>query len=164
MLYVSVHQWPLYPGTGRPEERGAERDADLTVNLPLPPGATGDVYLALFDEVISPIVERFGPTWILVSAGFDAHRDDPLAGMRLTAGDFADLTARVGQMTGRPGRLALFLEGGYDLRALRASVAASTARLAGASYRPEPASSGGTGGDLVKEYRKQWRDQTDTRP
>jgi acetoin utilization deacetylase AcuC-like enzyme len=164
VLYVSVHQWPLYPGTGRPEERGEGEGRDLTVNLPLPPGATGDVYLALFDEVIGPIVQRFGPTWILVSAGFDAHRDDPLAGMGLTAGDFADLTARVGQMTGRPGRLALFLEGGYDLRALRASVAASTARLAGASYRPEAASSGGAGGDLVKEYRKQWRDQTDARP
>ena len=105
------------------------------------------MYLALFDEVIIPSVERFRATWILVSAGFDAHRDDPLANMRLTAGDFADLTARVASLAGRPGRLALFLEGGYDLPALRASVAACAARLVGASYRPEPASSGGSGPD-----------------
>ncbi len=164
VLYVSIHQWPLYPGTGRPNERGDGQARGTTINLPLPPGATGDVYLALFDEVVIPSVERFRPTWVLVSAGFDAHRDDPLADMRLTAGDYADLTARVASLAGRPGRLALFLEGGYDLPALRASVAACAARLVGATYRPEAASSGGTGLTLVDEYRKQWLDDPEGPP
>ena len=74
MLYVSVHQWPLYPGTGRPEERGAGSGLGTTLNLPMPAGTTGDSYLSLFDEVVLPALERFAPTWILVSAGFDAHR------------------------------------------------------------------------------------------
>jgi acetoin utilization deacetylase AcuC-like enzyme len=155
VLYVSIHQWPLYPGTGRADERGGGPGWGTTINLPLPPGATGDVYLALFDEVVIPSVERFRPTWVLISAGFDAHRADPLADMQLTAGDFADLTARVASLAGRPGRLALFLEGGYDLAALRASVAACAARLVGVSYRPEPASSGGSGLTLVNTYRTQ---------
>ncbi len=161
VLYVSIHQWPLYPGTGRPGERGAGEGQGTTVNLPLPPQATGDVYLALFDDVIIPSVERFAPTWVLVSAGFDAHRDDPLADMRLTAGDFADLTARVAGLAPRPGRLALFLEGGYDLAALEASVAASAAQLVGSAYRPEPASSGGAGLAIVANYRSQRFDDPD---
>jgi acetoin utilization deacetylase AcuC-like enzyme len=164
VLHVSIHQWPLYPGTGRPDERGDGAGWGTTINLPLPPGATGDVYLALFDEVIIPSVERFRATWILISAGFDAHRADPLADMRLTAGDFADLTARVASLAGRPGRLALFLEGGYDLPALRASVAACAARLVGDRYRPEPASSGGSGLTLVESYRTQWFDQPEGPP
>jgi acetoin utilization deacetylase AcuC-like enzyme len=93
---------------------------------------------------------------MIVSAGFDAHRDDPLADMALTAGDFADLTGRVAGLMGRPGRLVLFLEGGYDLRALRASVGACAARLVDTSYRPEAASSGGTGLNRVARYRSQF--------
>ena len=103
VLYVSIHQSPLYPGTGRASERGDGEAWGTSINLPLPPGATGDVYLALFDEVVIPSVERFGATWVLISAGFDAHRDDPLADMGLTSGDFADLTARVASLAGRPG-------------------------------------------------------------
>jgi acetoin utilization deacetylase AcuC-like enzyme len=158
VLYVSIHQSPLYPGTGRANERGGGEAWGTTINLPLPPGATGDVYLALFDEVVIPSVERFGATWVLISAGFDAHRDDPLANMGLTAGDFADLTTRVTSLAGRPGRLALFLEGGYDLPALRLSVAACAAQLVGTPYRPESASSGGSGHALVGSYRTQWLD------
>jgi acetoin utilization deacetylase AcuC-like enzyme len=153
VLFVSVHQWPLYPGTGRPSDRGAEDGLGTTVNLPLPPGSAGDTYLALFDEVVVPQVQNFGPDWVLVSAGFDAHRADPLADMRLTAGDFAAMTDRVTGMTGRPERLILFLEGGYDLEALRTSVGACAARLVGSSYRPESASSGGAGMDMVAGYR-----------
>ncbi len=161
VLYLSIHQWPLYPGTGRSDDRGSGQGQGATINLPLPPGGTGDVYLALFDQVIGPSIERFAPTWILISAGFDAHRDDPLADMQLTAGDFADLTARVAGLA-RPGRLALFLEGGYDLPALRASVGACAARLVGAAYRPEPASSGGAGLAHVANYRSQFDDRHGT--
>jgi acetoin utilization deacetylase AcuC-like enzyme len=152
VLYVSLHQWPLYPGTGRPTERGADAGLGTTVNLALPPGCTGDTYLALFDDVLSPQVEAFAPDWVFVSAGFDAHRDDPLASMSLTAGDFADFTARVAALS-QPGRLILFLEGGYDLSAVRNSVGACAAQLTGHSFRPEPASSDGGGMDLVASYR-----------
>jgi acetoin utilization deacetylase AcuC-like enzyme len=79
VLYASLHQWPAYPGTGRVTETGGSGAPGLTVNVPLPPGATGDIALAAIDEVVAPAVDRFQPTWVLVSAGFDAHRDDPLA-------------------------------------------------------------------------------------
>lgn len=153
VLYVSVHQWPLYPGTGRPSERGIGAGAGTTVNLPLPPGCAGDTYLALFDDVVAPKVDAFGPDWVFVSAGFDAHRDDPLANMSLTAGDFSDLTSRVAAMTPRKGRLVFFLEGGYDLQAIRSSVASCAARLIGHPFRAETASAGGAGMDLVAGYR-----------
>src|SRR5438270_733744 len=78
VLYVSAHQWPLYPGTGALDETGRGPGAGYTINLPFPPGTTGDVYLAAFDEVVAPAVERFDPTWVVVSAGFDAHRADGL--------------------------------------------------------------------------------------
>src|SRR5206468_8164855 len=129
VLYVSAHQWPLYPGTGRLEDTGSGPGLGLTVNLPFPAGTTGDVYLAAFDDVVAPAVERFDPTWAIVSAGFDAHRADPLTGLNLTAGDFADLTDRILGMV-RPGRLLAFLEGGYDLQALALSAGAFVAGLA----------------------------------
>jgi len=153
VLYASTHQWPLYPGTGRASETGGPGAPGLTVNVPLPAGATGDVVLRAFDEVISPAVDRFSPTWILVSSGFDAHRADPLANLSLTAGDFADVAARVKEFTPGPGRLALILEGGYDLDALRRSVGASLAATLDVAFRPEPSSSGGPGADAVRSAR-----------
>lgn len=152
VLYVSIHQWPLYPGTGAADERGGGDGYGTTVNLPMPAGSTGDAYLALFDDVVIPALERFAPRWVLVSAGFDAHRADPLAGMSLTAGDFADLTGRLQGVTSLPSRLLLFLEGGYDLDALRLSVGACAGRLLGESFRPEPASSGGAGIAAAKRH------------
>lgn len=158
VMYASIHQWPLYPGTGRVEERGAGDGLGSTLNLPLPPGGTGDTYLALFDEVIGPHIERFEPTWILVSAGFDAHRDDPLGGMSLTAGDYSDLTGRVRSLGLPAGRLAFFLEGGYDPDAVQASVTACASRLIDSPFRPEPASSGGPGANRVAAYRSYFND------
>jgi len=148
VLYVSLHQSPLYPGTGHPGETGVGDGEGLTLNLPLPPGATGDVALAAVDEVVAPAVEAFGPTWLLVSAGFDAHRCDPLTDLGWTSGDFADLTQRV--MGFAPaGRRLLFLEGGYDLEALADSTAACLAELSGIDHRPERATSGGPGREVV---------------
>ena len=93
VLFVSLHQWPLYPGTGRLDrDRRRRRASGTTMNVPLPAGATGDVYLRAFDEVVAPVVERFAPTWLLISAGFDAHRDDPITELGLTAGDYPLLT------------------------------------------------------------------------
>ena len=128
VLYISTHQWPLYPGTGRPHEVGGPHAVGTNLNVPLPARTTGDVLRRAFDELIAPVVVGFAPTWILVSAGFDGHRADPLAEFGLSAGDFADLARSVAGWCHRPGRLALFLEGGYDLRALRGSVEATSKR------------------------------------
>lgn len=154
VMYVSTHQWPLYPGSGRAAETGGPNARGLTVNIPLPAHATGDVLLQALDEFVARAVERFSPTWVLVSAGFDAHRADPLAGLELTSGDFADLAARVRAFAPSAGRMAMLLEGGYDLDALRLSVGASISAAMGHRFRPEPASSGGPGSDAVADARR----------
>ncbi len=135
VLYVSTHQYPAYPGTGRAEETGGAHAPGLTLNFPLPPGATGDVALDAIDRVVAPAVDRFTPTWVLVSAGFDAHRADPLADLAWSAGDYTLLTTRVLELAPGPGRTVAFLEGGYDLDSLRASSAATVATLAGVTRR-----------------------------
>jgi acetoin utilization deacetylase AcuC-like enzyme len=150
VLYVSTHEWPLYPGTGRVDETGGPGAPGLTVNIPVPAGATGNVLCHALDDVVAPVAERFAPTWVLVSAGFDAHRADPLADLQLTAGDFADLARRVRQFAPGTGRMAVILEGGYDLDALRHSVGATLAAVLGTDYRPEHASSGGPGASAVE--------------
>jgi acetoin utilization deacetylase AcuC-like enzyme len=150
VLYVSMHQWPLYPGTGRMEETGAGPGLGTTVNLPFPPGTSGDTYRAAVDEVIVPLSATWAPTWVLASAGFDAHRADPLTHMGLTAGDFADLTVRIMGLVPAGRRLA-FLEGGYDLEALSLSAGACLAGLAGETWLPEPRTSGRTGADVVQK-------------
>ncbi len=152
VLYVSMHEWPLYPGTGRLEEIGSGPGAGTTVNFPLPAGATGDVFLAALDDVVAPLVERFDPTWVLISAGYDAHRADPLTGLELSAGDYADLTARVAALA-PAGRIVAFLEGGYDLEALRDSVAATVSALVGQRCRPEPPTAHGPGRTVVHAAR-----------
>ena len=148
VLYVSMHQYPFYPGTGRLDDVGTGDGTGYTINLPFPAGTTGDVYLAAIDDVIVPAAEWFRPTWVIASAGFDAHRDDPLAGLSLSSGDFADLTDRLMTLAPPGHRLAL-LEGGYDLQALANSADACVASLAGQRSRPEPATSGGPGRDVV---------------
>ena len=110
--------------------------------------------LHALDEVVAPVVERFAPTWVLASAGYDAHRDDPMAGLELTAGDFADIATRVKRFAPGTGRLAMLLEGGYDLDALRLSVGASAAAVLDVEFRPERASSGGPGDEAVDAARR----------
>jgi acetoin utilization deacetylase AcuC-like enzyme len=148
VLYVSLHEWPLYPGTGRLHETGTGMATGTTINLPLPAGATGDVYRHAFDALIGPVVQSFGADWLLVSAGYDAHRADPLTGLGLSAGDYTDLTAAA-QALVPAGRMVVFLEGGYDLEALRASVRATVSVLAGEPVRPEAPTTGGPGGTVV---------------
>jgi acetoin utilization deacetylase AcuC-like enzyme len=148
VTYVSLHQYPLYPGTGALDEMGSGAALGHTMNFPLPPGATGDVYRAALDEVVVPFAEAWAPTWVLVSAGFDAHRFDPLTGLGLQAGDFADLTRELVALV-PPGRRLVFLEGGYDLEALADSSGATLAALAGTDHRPEAATSGGPGRHVV---------------
>jgi acetoin utilization deacetylase AcuC-like enzyme len=141
VLYVSVHQSPLYPFTGGLEGRG------LTVNFPVPAGATGDVFLAALDTV-APLVGGFEPTWTLVSCGFDSHRDDPIGSLRLSAGDFAAMTRRCATFV-PAGRTILFLEGGYHLDAIANSAAACAAALVGADLVTEPPTAGGPGMEVV---------------
>ena len=158
VLFVSTHQWPLYPGTGRRTETGDEEGFGTTVNIPLPPGTTGDVYLRAFDEVIAPIVTDFAPTWLLISAGFDAHRDDPLTDLALSAGDFAALTARALQLV-PAGRTVAMLEGGYDLAALTASTSGVLGVLAGVDLgTAERSTAGGPGAEAVTAVHDQWHE------
>ena len=150
VLYASVHEYGIYPGTGESAEIGGDGARGLTVNVPVPPGATGDVVRAALDQVVAPVVQEFEPTWVLVSAGYDAHRADPLAGLALSSADFGDLASTVAEYAPRPGRVLLFLEGGYDLTALRDSVAATVGRLVEAEVPGDTApTSGGPGLDWV---------------
>ncbi len=153
VLYVSTHQWPLFPGSGAAHEVGGPDALGLTVNIPLPAGTTGDVVRRAIDEVAQPVIEEFAPTWVLVSAGFDAHRADPLAELALSSGDFAQLGQTVASFAPRAGRLVLFLEGGYDLGALRRSVAATLSALLGGAAGTEAPTFGGPGLPQVRQAR-----------
>ncbi len=137
LLFVSLHQYPWYPGTGALGETGAGDGAGTTINVPLPAGSRGDAYRRAVEEVVVPATEVFAPSWLLVSTGFDAHRDDPLSQLELSAGDFADLTERA-MMLALPGRRIFFLEGGYDLDAVATASGATVSALAGIASRPEP--------------------------
>ena len=141
VMFISVHQWPLYPGTGWYDETGVGAGAGYTMNIPLPPDSRGDVYLAAFDRLVLPISEKFAPTWLIVSAGFDAHRSDPITEMGLTAGDYPLMMQRILQLV-PAGRRLVMLEGGYDLDALRMSSASTLSAMAGESHADEKPSSG----------------------
>jgi len=156
VLFVSIHQWPLYPGTGRHDEVGSGDARGTTMNIPVPPDTTGDVYLAAFDELVAPLADRFRPTWVIVSAGFDAHRADPITELGLSAGDYAPLTSRVLSLV-PAGRRIVMLEGGYDLSALQLSTATVMRELAGVGGDPfEATTSGGPGMQAVSHIRDFW--------
>ena len=122
-LFVSSHQMPLYPGTGAADERGAHGQI---LNVPLHPGSDGAAMRAAYEAQVFPRIDAFAPELILISAGFDAHADDPLAGLTWQAEDFGWLTGRLCDLAAAHcgGRVVSTLEGGYDLPALAASVAA----------------------------------------
>ena len=134
VLYVSTHQYPFYPGTGAATEVGAGAGAGRTLNVPLAAGCGDDEYVAAFRDVIVPIATQFRPELVLVSAGFDAHRRDPLASMTLTDEGFramARLLVRFAEEHAE-GRLVGVLEGGYDLHALQTAIPAVLDELEGA--------------------------------
>ena len=143
VMFVSVHQWPLYPGTGWFDEIGVGAGLGYTMNVPLPPGTTGDSYRRAFDELVVPRGRAFDPTWLIISAGFDAHRNDPITQMALSSGDYPAMISALLELV-PAGRRLVMLEGGYDLDALRMSTASTLAALLGIVHRPEPETSGGS--------------------
>jgi acetoin utilization deacetylase AcuC-like enzyme len=129
LFYASTHQWPLYPGTGAPTETGVDRNV---VNAILPPMAGSTEFRAAMRERVIPALERFRPDFLFISAGFDGHRDDPLAMLNLVEQDFAWATEQLCTLAVglAGGRVVSTLEGGYDLHALAASAAAHVEALA----------------------------------
>ena len=120
VLYISTHQYPFYPGTGAASETGIGRGNGATLNCPMPAGSTDQDYEGIFRQKVLPKVEEFRPEFIIVSAGFDAHKEDPLAGMCLSTEFFGWMTDRVMELADRycQGRIISLLEGGYNLTVL----------------------------------------------
>jgi acetoin utilization deacetylase AcuC-like enzyme len=124
VLFFSTHQYPYYPGTGRAAEIGEGDGRGLTINVPMPVGQGDKEYQEVFENVLVPAADKFCPEFIIISAGFDAHIEDPLAGMALTEGGYTQLTNIVAGVARKycHGRILSCLEGGYNLTALAASV------------------------------------------
>lgn len=131
VLFISLHQMPLWPGTGAADERGSGAGRGATLNVPIAPFTSEPDYIETFKSLVIPALEAFQPEFMIISAGFDAHRDDPLAQLQLTEEGFAELT-RLLRGVARSfcgGRIVSCLEGGYNLDALEASVAAHVREL-----------------------------------
>ena len=135
VFYFSVHQYPHYPGTGSAGETGSGAGQGYTLNVPLPAGSGDAEYVNVFKNILIPAALGFDPDIVLVSAGFDAHIDDPLAGMAVTTAGFGRMASIVSSIADRccDGRLAITLEGGYDLNALSHSVLVVLKVMAGES-------------------------------
>jgi acetoin utilization deacetylase AcuC-like enzyme len=148
VLYVSLHQWPCYPGTGAATEQGTGDGRGYTVNVPLSPGADDATYSAAIEDLITPVLEQFAPELLLVSAGFDAHMRDPLASMELSATGFEQIAGRLAKACSaageRPTPIGVVLEGGYDLQALEESLAATLGALAAPTRLPRTGPSAGS--------------------
>jgi acetoin utilization deacetylase AcuC-like enzyme len=139
VLYVSTHQYPFYPGTGAADDAGVDAGRGYTLNVPLEAGATDADYDAVFKRLIVPVLTRFGPDLLVVSAGFDAHERDPLAGMRMSTGGFANLTQQLCDVADEccRGRAIFVTEGGYHLPTL-AACALTTLEIAAGQTRIAP--------------------------
>ena len=140
-LYLSIHQWPLYPGTGLSVDLGEGAGKGFTINIPLPPASGNATYLDAFERIVEPVLAHFAPSLLLVSFGVDAHYMDPLAEMTLTTSGYVRLAERLRAAAERlcEGRLALMLEGGYHLDALAEVVAGVVAAFNGRATRVPPA-------------------------
>jgi acetoin utilization deacetylase AcuC-like enzyme len=132
VLYVSIHQTPLFPWTGHPSDTGEGEGTGFTVNLPVPPGSGDELWISLVEHVVVPLTYAFGPQLVLISAGYDAHRDDPVADCTVTEEGFAAMTRAVTRACASLGvPVGAVLEGGYTLGALGRSVAATLQALSG---------------------------------
>lgn len=131
VLYISLHQYPHYPGTGHLDEVGNKNGRGFTVNFPFPPGTDGKSYHRAFEQIILPIGERFKPELVMVAAGYDGHFADPLSGLRLSSNDFSMMSGYLSRLAGEfaGGRLIVSLEGGYNLKSLSHSIARTLIEL-----------------------------------
>ena len=154
VLFASIHQSPLYPGTGATHEAGAGAGEGYTVNLPVPPGADGELFLSLVQTVVEPLAREFEPSLLMVSAGYDAHVADPLANCMLEAHDFGEMSASLRVLAEELGiGVVACLEGGYALDALADSVVATVSGFTG-SAAPRRASP-----DPASEHRERLRER-----
>ncbi len=131
VLYISLHQYPYYPGTGAESENGDGEGRGYTLNVSMAAGSSDEDYRKAFEEKIIPELEGFGPEIIFISAGFDAHRDDPLAGINLSTEFFGEMTGMLKEIADKfcDGKIISVLEGGYNLRTLKDSAAAHLEEL-----------------------------------
>ncbi len=136
MLYISTHQFPLYPGTGHWRETGTGTGEGYTLNIALPPGSGDDIYAAVLERIVEPAFRRYQPDFTLLSLGFDAFYADPLANLRLSITGYAALVRSAIELAG--GHLVIALEGGYDLNALAHGTAAVCHLLLGEDPPPDP--------------------------
>jgi acetoin utilization deacetylase AcuC-like enzyme len=138
VLYASIHQWPLYPGTGAADSIGTAAGEGYTVNLPVPPGSGSETFLSLVQHVVVPIASEFRPGLVAISAGYDAHRDDPLAECAVDTEAYGHMAATMRALAAELGVPVLVcLEGGYDPSALAASVVATVEALGSDLEAPE---------------------------
>ncbi len=147
VLFVSSHQFPFYPGTGEESAIGSGKGEGFTVNLPVAAGGTDADFEVLYSTIVMPVLKQFKPGLILISAGFDAHADDPLGGMRVSTDQLGRLTALIASVSNEccDGRIVAFTEGGYDLKALAGCLRAVTRVLAGEAATSDfPAPRGST--------------------
>lgn len=163
VFFFSTHQSPLYPGTGQLKETGGGKGEGYTANFPLPPG-TGDTgFRAVFEELVIPLLDKYMPEMLLLSIGFDPHWRDPLGHLVLSAEGFGRIIKWMVDWAGTncQGRIALFLEGGYDLEAAAACLQAAVAALLGEEWNdylgPPPRSEGNSWIPVVREARNMWR-------
>jgi acetoin utilization deacetylase AcuC-like enzyme len=162
VLFISLHQYPNYPGTGALSDIGAGDGRGRNVNLPLPPGGNDGLYAAAFARIVLPIIGEFRPDFALVSCGFDAHERDPLAEMQLTSAGFGAMTQSLLSTLDAGCPVGVVLEGGYDLQALtESSQAVATALLSGQAEPTSPPRLGSAQEAVLDEISRQmapfWR-------
>lgn len=133
VFYFSIHAYPYYPGTGAVDETGADQGSGFTLNIPMSPLSSPEDYINAFEDVLKPNAFNFEPDFVLISAGFDAHEDDPLGRMKMTTEAYGKLTEIVCEIADNccDGRVVSLLEGGYNLKALSASVVEHIAKMLG---------------------------------
>jgi acetoin utilization deacetylase AcuC-like enzyme len=157
VLFASIHEWPLYPGTGALADMGSGLGEGYTINLPVAAGSGEELWLSLIEHVVAPIARAFDPDLVLVSAGFDAHRDDPLAGCLLDSDSFAEMARQVRDLArdcGAP--LGAILEGGYEPAALADSVERTLAALGGNEPVRSTAAEPPLGSEAVARIGRYW--------
>lgn len=163
VFYISTHQSPLYPGSGSLRETGAGLGTDCTANFPMPPFTGDEGFSAVMQQCILPLLDRFRPEMLLVSFGFDPHWRDPLGNLLLSAFGYGNLVKALADWADQhcSGKIALFLEGGYDLEAAQACALATTAALIGLPFEdalgPPPYTQGQAWRSMISAAREKWR-------